>query len=206
MGSDSGGPNPEFQRLASELQSGIEDWDPGPGDFERVLAARRRRAAIRHRRYLAGGIVLTVLMLGLFSFNGGPRSIAYRALQSVVGLQTPLPVLGSGGGGRTATGPTPTAGPGGQSPRATVPIARRSNQPGDPGQQTPEPTPTAAGHPTSGPSTPGGAPVIAGPRSTPTPEATPPPVESTPEPTPATPEPTPSPTPGLCLLNLICIY
>jgi hypothetical protein len=202
MGSDSGGPNPESQRLASELQSGIEDWDPGPGDFGRVLAKRNHRAAVRRRQYLAGGVLVTVFMLGLLSLNGGHRSIAYQALHSVIGLQTPLPVLGSGGGGPVASKPTPTADPG-VSPRGTVPIARRTTEPGDPGQQTPAPTPTPTGHPTSGPSNPGGAPVIAGPRSTPTPEPTAPPTESTP--TPATPTPSPSPSPGLCLLDLICI-
>lgn len=189
------GESPEKERwLLSELKSGMDDWDPGPARFERVLAVKRKRAIALRRNSLVGVLaaVACVLLLLTFAPPGAAfQSVAGNFVTGLVGVQTPPPAVGPGRGGE----PTPQVT--GNPNRGVPPVISSS-----PGQQR-EPLPVPAAPVPSAGQTPGAGPTPASqPQQTPAPGPSEAPVVAGPQSPAAAPSPSPSP---FCLLHLLCL-
>jgi hypothetical protein len=183
------GASPEKERwLLSELKSGMDDWDPGPASFGRVLEVGRRRSAARRRNSVVGVLaaVAAVLLVLAFAPPGGAVSaVAGNFVGSIVG--NPSPGVRSGESPAPQTTPSRVepivASPGQQREPLTSPQAPLTG----PGAATPTPAGAQPQQQPAPPESPSEAPVVAGPQ------------------TPAsTPVPSPTPTP-LCLLHLLCL-
>lgn len=189
------GASPEKERwLLSELKSGMDEWDPGPASFERVVEIGRRRAAARRRNAVVGVLaaVAGVLLVLAFAPPGGAVSaVAGNFVGSIVGNQSP--------GVRAGETPAPQTTPSRVEPIVASPSEQR------------EPLPTPVGVPAGGDGGGGGgaAPTPAGspaqqqpapPNQAPS-EA---PVVAGPQTPAAAPTPSPTPTP-FCLLHLLCL-
>src|SRR5437660_8511765 len=68
------GVSPPDNWLAAEIQAGIDDWDPGPGGFQRVLMARRKRIQVRRRNIAVGGLAVAACVLLVFTLAPPARS------------------------------------------------------------------------------------------------------------------------------------
>lgn len=180
------GTGPPDNWLAAEIQDGIERWDPGPGGFQRVIAARRKRIQGRRRNMAVAGLAVAACVLLVFTLappaRSSIRSVASTVVGTLVGVETPSPTVGSpepsSSPVHTIVADTPP-GPPAPPPAVGAPTVTRTPAPA----KTPPPPPALA--------------------------STPPPLESgANSPAPGSPSPSPSPAPSqqpICILGLICL-